>query len=497
MALEPFTTVAARRYQELLANPEQAQRELLGRILGGIAGSPVAQALGLRGDETFEEFLSVPPCDYSFYAPLVQRVLEGDRYVFGMEPVVALSETSGSTGTPKLIPQTAATHRALHDFVQKVVGFHRISIQATTASMNPWLLITASSHQRIENGLPIGFISGQMYCGAQTVGQRLFLPSPEIASLTDWEERARHTAAEALTQPIEAIFGVPAYLLQLLREASLQAGGRPLGEIWPHLNRIYYSGTRFDERQRAEIAAFLGRSVMLRSLYAATEGVFGAELDADMGGEMRLLADLAVFTFHDIESNSGQLLPLWELEPGRRYELLVTTPAGLCQYRIGDIVEVTETAPLRIRIAGRVGDEINLATEKLSGRQAERVLSMMSSAAGVAADRFMVLPDPIHPRRHLWLLESLDSRVESDDIDCLVDQTLASLNPSYAALRTGAAILAAPRVVILPPRAFDAYVAAGIARHGQFKFRHLFASADQLLAQAGTQVIANAMEAGR
>jgi hypothetical protein len=495
MSWEPWTTLATRHCLRRIADPEPAQRALLRRILAASTGSATAAALGLRGDESFEEFLGLEPRDYAFYEPLVHRVRDGDRQAFGRDPVIALGMTSGSTGSPKLVPYNERCREVFRRFVRLVRLFQVARGRSFWPRRTKWLLVTAPSGLREVDGLPVGFVSGLMYHGTRSSGRwgPGVLPSPEVAAVADWDERVRRSAAEALGEPVGTLFGVPAYLDRFLREASAQLGGAPLGEAWPDLDEIHYSGTDAAPH-RAEIEARLGRAVAWRGLFMATEGVFGAALDDDADGALRLIPDLAVMTFRDEAQVGGPLRPLWQLERGRRYELFITTEAGLVQYRIGDLVEVVDDAPLRVRVAGRVGDEINLATEKLSCGQALAALAEVAPTLGLAPDRFAVLPDPSAPRRHLWVIERSAANGDGDAGESAaavaIDGALAKVNPSYAALRAGDAVLALPRAALLPPGAFDEYVRAGMARCGQFKFRHLYPSREALLRAEGLGAIA-------
>lgn len=126
MSLEPFTTLMASRHRKVLANPEKAQRALLRLILASSRGSPAANALGLSGNESFEEFLDLSAQDYSFFQPLVERTLDGDRTTFGREPVVAFGETSGTIGSPTLIPHTVASLDAIRRFAERLLLFQLI-----------------------------------------------------------------------------------------------------------------------------------------------------------------------------------------------------------------------------------------------------------------------------------------------------------------------------------------------------------------------------------
>ena len=255
--------------------------------------------------------------------------------------------------------------------------------------------------------------------------------------------------------------------------------------MWPHLNKIYYSGTALGAH-RAQMEELVGAELMTRSVYSATEGVIAAEVEPGAGGAMRPMTDMAVVTLRP--EAGGALVPLWRLEEGRRYEIFLTTVSGLLQYKIGDLIEVASARPLRIRVAGRAGDEINLATEKLSCSQVEAVMKLLCGEMGVSDERFIVAPDPLIAGRHLWMMESQTG--ESPDtqrIASLIDRHLGAINPSYAALRAGDSILRPPRVIVLPPGAFEPYIRAGIASHGQFKFRHICPTAEQLTTRAGLE----------
>jgi hypothetical protein len=297
---------------------------------------------------------------------------------------------------------------------------------------------------------------------------------------------------EAIKERVGTLFGVPAYLERFLAQAALHRKTDRLQEVWPLLDELYYSGTGI-EGHRSALQAYFDRPLMTRSLYMATEGVFAAELDAGAGGWMRLLPDMAVYTFRDVDEPGARLRGMWELQPGRRYEVLVTTWSGLCQYRIGDILEVSGTSSLRVRVAGRMGDEINIATEKLSPKQALATLAELGPQLGVSAVRFLVVPDPLSPRRHLWVLEK-ERAAAPADVAAALDRILAGINPSYAALRVGDAVLQNPRVVLLQPGAFDAYIRSGFAQRGQFKFRHVFASTDLLRANTDLAAIVPLLE---
>ncbi|HEX9310542.1 MAG TPA: GH3 auxin-responsive promoter family protein [Gemmatimonadaceae bacterium] len=488
MSLEPFTTIIAARHNRVLRDPERAQRALLRRVLTSSRGSTVGRALGISGDESFREFLELVPRPYSFYAPFVEQTLDGDHYVFGRDPIIALGETSGSLGKPKLIPHTDASLECIGRFAKRLLLFQVLDGDHYVPRYTKWLAVAASTNVRVDRGMRIGFISGLMYQIAQQKRRGFMLPTPAIAAIGDWDERIQRSVAEAWEERVGTMLGVPAYLMRFLEAASTRANGRPLRDVWPMLGRVYYSGTSIVP-YRSRMEHILGRHLRAQGLYTATEGSFGAELDAMFPGEIHLMVDLAVFAFRDVEQRHSRLVSAWEVSRGHRYEVFVTTVAGLIQYQIGDVVEVTETCPLRVRFIGRTEEEINIATEKLSLKQAHATLEQAASNGRLHRDHFMVVPDPMHPRRHLWIIEASEQVSEGQTAD-LIDGALASLNPSYAALRQGDAMLDRPRVVVCEPGCFASYIAAGFATRGQFKFRHLFPDAETLARTRGLEAFA-------
>jgi hypothetical protein len=351
-----------------------------------------------------------------------------------------------------------------------------------------WMLVAASTGVRRDRGIPIGFISGLMYEIAQHQRRGFILPSPEVAAIPDWQERIDRSVDEAWRRPIGTIIGVPMYLERFFEVAAARANGESPGRIWPQLGRICYSGTSLATPRRFE--EWLGRSVIVRGLYTSSEGSFAAELDPRYPGQLQLMVDLAVFTFREAVSPASPLLAAWQLERGRTYEIFITTRSGLLQYEIGDLIEVTETQPLRIRVAGRTAEEINLATEKLSLAQARSALAHVARAMAIDAERFIVVRDPANPRRHLWIIEGEgEGDASSDAVARCVDKELGMINPSYAALRHGNAVLDHPRVAIVARGSFDAYVAEGLARRGQFKFRHMWPDFHTLSSAHGTTFV--------
>ena len=488
MSLEPFTTLMTARHSRILRDPERAQQILLRRYLRASKGSAAAKALDISGNESFAEFLALPPRTYSFFAPLVERALDGDRFAFGREAIVALGETSGSLGKPKLIPHTTHRLECVGRFAKRLLLFQVHDGDHYIPMRTKWLGVGASTNVRVEHGIRIGFISG-LHVPDRSENPP-WIPAPYARGSrnlrlgrTNSAQRRRGMEPTCRYNPGSArVHGA------LLEAASVRANGRPLKEVWPLLGRVYYSGTSIAP-YRDQMERTLGRRLRVQALYTATEGSFGAELDPMFPGEIHLMVDLAVFAFRDVEEPGSRLLAAWEVSRGHRYEVFVTTLGGLIQYQIGDVLEVTRdsSASGARRWPHRRGDQHRdgEAVTQAGTRRSRAGCSLVR----LHRDRFIVLKDPLHPRRHLWIVEA-SVPISDADAAALIDDALASINPSYAALRQGDTLLHRPRVVVCEPGCFDAYIAAGFATRGQFKFRHLFPDAQTLAGTAGLEAFA-------
>ena len=116
-----------------------------------------------------------------------------------------------------------------------------------------------------------------------------------------------------------------------------------------------------------ELHAALGPGVNFHEVYPASEG-FIAVQDAASGLGLRLLTDHGIYyEFLPLQefdaSKSAQpgdkAVPLADVKVGLDYVLVMTTPAGLTRYVIGDIVRFVSLEPPRLVYAGRTSLQLS------------------------------------------------------------------------------------------------------------------------------------------
>ena len=97
----------------------------------------------------------------------------------------------------------------------------------------------------------------------------------------------------------------------------------------------------------------------------------------------------------EIDSASPTTLNCAELEAGKSYYLILTTPSGLYRYDINDVVQVTgfhHRTPL-VEFVRKGRDVTNITGEKLHVNQVIQAVARAQSAGGVALQHFRACAD--------------------------------------------------------------------------------------------------------
>ena len=181
-----------------------------------------------------------------------------------------------------------------------------------------------------------------------------------------------------------------------------------------------------------------------------------------------------------------------DVELGRAYAVVLTTPAGLWSYLLGDTVRFVARDPLRLQITGRTRHFVNAFGENVIVEEVERAVVAACRRAHAEVVEFTVAPrypSAVEPRGgHDWLVEFAEPpRCPLDVFTRALDETLMAANADYRAKRTGSVGLVAPRLVELPAGAFYRWMRAERKLGDQHKVPRVTndrALADRLLATA-------------
>ena len=157
---------------------------------------------------------------------------------------------------------------------------------------------------------------------------------------------------------------------------------------------------------------------------------------------MSLMVDYGIFyefiPMDEIDNERPTVLPLWDVEVGKNYAMVISTTCGLWRYLIGDTIRFTQKNPYKFIITGRTKFFINAFGEELIVDNAEKGLAEACKQTGAQVLEYTAAPvymDEHGKCSHQWLIEF---NKEPEDINAfarVLDQALQKINSDYEAKR--------------------------------------------------------------
>lgn len=367
-----------------------------------------------------------------------------------------------SAGTPRLLPLTDG----ILDHYQRA-AFQVALLHTTDAGhagvfhgRHVYLSETASAKTG-ETDLP-AVLTATM---PRWVEKFLFEPGPEVASIGERVARLQETASRALNLDITLLAGSPRSLIRFSEVVFelAAAGGRPirtLTDLWPNLECVIHGGSSITPCLETLTQRF-GRRVLVREVFALTEAIVAAQ-DGNPDGALRLLDDTGVyFEFLPIRARADdqkQALPLSGVRVGLDYELVVTTPGGLCRFRTDEIVRFVSTKPPRLHYQGRRSVALQLRESTLLDRDLNEVMARVCRRHNWVPEGFHVNPLRVETNdRYEWWVELKPPCREtpiSKIIEEELDEGLRASCPAYRENREKG-LLQAPLVRLITPGVFE------------------------------------------
>ena len=229
-----------------------------------------------------------------------------------------------------------------------------------------------------------------------------------------------------------------AILLDRVAQARREAG-RPvnsLGKCWPNLQVFIHGGVHFAPYLKG-FEERMGRPIHRIEVYPASEGFVAVQTEPSDG--LTLMLDYGIFyefvPLEDLGSDRPRRHTMADVELDRAYAIVLTAPAGLWSYVLGDTVRFTARDPLRLQITGRTRHFVNAFGENVIVEEVEKALASACRATATAVSEFTVAPR--YPSRaearggHEWLIEFQHAPSDLAEFARRVDEALMGLNHDY------------------------------------------------------------------
>jgi hypothetical protein len=332
-------TAQLQPWHQGIAAPEQAQTQVLERLLGDYAKTKYGQQHGAGHVSNVEEYRKAfPITDYDDFKPLIDRVMAGDVELLLAEEPIGWAITRGTTGDEsKFIPMTptdlqmrVSAGRAVMNFVAESGRFDIFT--GVNLNLNwPSKVGTVKVGDRdVEYGYSSGIYT--KYVSARTPIRSL--PAQDDIDLLgggktqrDWDARFDLAYQQCKDENVTLVGGVAPTAIRFGRFLRRAHGVYPK-TLWKAQIMTLGSIPGINTHQKPALTALYG-PVEIREIYGATEGMFGQQLD-----EKRAWVPNYDLFFFEISTRSG-IKMLHEMQPGEMGNLVVSTPI-LPRYAIGD-----------------------------------------------------------------------------------------------------------------------------------------------------------------
>ena len=433
-----------RRFLASAQAPENPQWALLERILAANARTSFGADHSFGTIRTVADYRrAVPVQTYEDLRQHVERQeLTGEKLLTDEQPVY-YNRTSGTLGDPKNIPLTAAGLKRLK--THQRLATHVWSKSAPILSGKVFMVGGAGVEGHMAGGTPYGSATGLLRENQPRLLRRRYTLPSSVNTVEDYESRYIIMAVLGLADPEVTSIGTanPSTLMRLLtvvhehadtilpavadgrlpdhltalldpaedpgleprrgRAAQLQkqldAHGRlTYRDIWPRLQGVVTWTGGSCGVAVANVRSSLPEScLVMEAGYVASEMQGTINIDPPSNTCLPALDD-TFFEFAERdawEAGAAELLSISELETGRDYYVVVTTPDGLYRYDMSDIVRVTGwvgSTPSLVFV--QKGSGITSITgEKLHEAQVLDAVPEALREHGLTADFFIVLAD--------------------------------------------------------------------------------------------------------
>jgi hypothetical protein len=297
-----------------------------------------------------------------------------------------------------------------------------------------------------------------------------YFPPQKLALLKDWEKKIDIFSRLSLQRDIRMISGVPAWLLILFDKISKTQGGSRIVDWYPNLEMLVHGGVNFTPYYQQFKNLLEGSHAELREVYSATEGFVGVA-DRGFGQGFRMSLDHGIFyefiPVDELSSANPRRHWIGNIELDLNYVVVLTTCAGLWSYSMTDTVKFVERNPARLLITGRTAYQLSAFGEHLIDEEIEDAVSGAAQSIGRAITDYSV--GALFPQStselggHLYIVEfskegSLVSPEQINQFASAIDRRLIERNEDYESHRSGGFGLNPPKIEVVKPGTFTAWM---------------------------------------
>ena len=438
---------------------------------------------GFSNIKSYEQFHQSSPINtYEELKGYIDRMRQGERDILWPGQIKWYAKSSGTTNDKsKFIPVSKYGLKDTHfaGGTDAVAWYLRNNPKSRI--LDGKALILGGSHApnyNLKDSL-VGDLSAILIENINPLVNLIRVPKKKTALLSDFEIKRDRIAHEVIQENVTNLSGVPSWMLSVLTRIMEISGSAHLQDVWPNLEVFFHGGVAFGPYRDQYRNLITKEGMNYMETYNASEGFFG--LQDDPGNpSMSLMVDYGVFyefiPLDEISKENPSVVPLWGIEVGKNYAMVISTSSGLWRYMIGDTVRFTERNPYKFVITGRTKSFINAFGEELIVDNAEKGLQQACVMTGAQVLEYTAAPvymDDNGKCRHQWLIEFAVEPKDLAEFASILDKTLQKINSDYEAKRHKDITLQPLEIILARKGVFNDWLKSNGKLGGQHKVPRL------------------------
>lgn len=486
-------------FEEITKNPQEESSKFLFKLLDDNKDTEYGKKYNFKDITSIEDYQKmVPIICYDDIARDIERMKAGEKNILTAYNFNHMNRTSGTTGEPKLIPLTDKQTEIFMKYESQYMQGILDKCLDSSWVEGKFFSTTEGSHIKLESGITAGAASSiiadtlkgdlepysSLFKAIYTSPAEAMVPSPDIdtkyihlrfaimeknivgisSSLyslvvifmdylyNNYEIFINDIEKGTIDSGIKLPDDVRETLLakiepmperaQELREIFKNGPDIPfMPLIWPKLQYIVGIGTG-DLSSYDKILKERFHGGKIHSLYSgiqSSEGLWSVARGMDDVNSI-LVPDASFMEFLDLDygDDFSKCVTIDQLEEGKIYQLVVTSPVGLYRYRLSDSIKVTgfyNKTPT-VEFMFRVNNTINMVGEKTTELMFKRAVEDTLLEFDMALKDYAVYPDfTAVPGQYLVMIETEDEKrfsISREELSNVFLEKLCSINPEFA-----------------------------------------------------------------
>ena len=533
LALKTFAP-KARIFENATKNPMAAQNRLLLQYIARNRHTEYGRKYHFPQIKTIDDYrMLVPISDSESIFPYVERIRKGEDNILTKEKVIFFGLTSGTTGKPKLVPVTNFS-RAKKAETMALWAYYISRDHPSVLDGKVLAIINPDDEDSTDSGVAVGAESGHAYKNMPGIIKR-FYSIPYIAFLIqDYESRYYCILRIAMEHNVTTIATLnPSTIVLLCRkiEGNKDALIEDIEKgtlnkkliIPPYIRAALENIFRPNPKRAAELRDILKEKGALLPKYFWPNLVL---IECWKGGTMKLylkelpqyFADVPIRDFGCLSTEARSSIPIGdigaggvlaintnfyefipkedmgkrdrrfllcdELEKGREYFIIVTTPGGLYRYNIDDIIVVDgffNKTPV-IEFVQKGLNAVSVVGEKLYESQVNAAVNRALDKHKLLLRFFSAAAQMEKPQHYVFLVEFDGEPAENEKKELLqsIEEEMKKENLEYKFVRDSQ-LLGSPLLKVVKSGEFERYRSMRVsegANDSQFKVPELTADPD-------------------